>query len=148
MSNRKSLHTLLGAPRHESDSGFIALITAILLGAILMTVALSISTTGFFTRGQLLDAEYKERSRSLAEACVDVALLKLTANPLYTPPAGGETIPAAGANCVISLITATGSNVTIVTIAGFPDSTNGAVTKLSVVANKSTLAISSWTELP
>lgn len=129
----------------EYHSGFIALITAIVFSVILMVVAITLSTTGYFTRGQILDAEHKEHSRSLAEACVDVALLKLVANPLY---AGGETIPVSSSACVISSVIPSGSNFIIATTAGFPDSTNGAVTRLSVVASKSTLAISSWTELP
>ena len=68
----------------KKESGFVALITAIILSFILIIVTTTLNQTSFFTRSILLDSEYKERGAALAEACVDVARLKLANDPLYS----------------------------------------------------------------
>ncbi len=133
----------------RSGEGFIALITAIILGVVLMVVAISLSTTGYFTRGQVVDAEYKERSRSLAEACVHVALLRLAANP--SDP-GLVTVTIGSDSCAIGAISKTGSIYTIPTEAVFPASAfmSQAFTYLLIEANDiaSNLSIAEWKECP
>ena len=86
----------------KKDSGFVALITAIILTAILLIITVTLNQTSFFTRGILLDAEYKERSAALAEACVDVARLKLANDVSYS---GNETILIGSDECKIRPIT-------------------------------------------
>ena len=66
--------------------GFVALITAIILSLILIVITVTLNQSGFFTRSILVDSENKERSVGLAEACVDVAILRLANDPTY---AGG-----------------------------------------------------------
>lgn len=133
----------------NSGTGFIALITALVLGVILMVVALTLSTTGYFARGQVLDAEYKEHSRSLAEACVDIALLKLAANP---SDSGLVTVTIGSDSCVIGAILKTGSIYTIPTHAVFPASASvsQAFTYLLIKVNDiaSNLSIAEWKECP
>jgi len=130
-------------PRHQNqqESGFIALITAITLSLILILVAAALNQTEFFTRSAAQDAEYKEKSFSLAEACADEALLKLAANPAY---AGGETIPIDSDTCTVRPIDPTLDPITIETKAAFQDS----ITNLRVKAKNSDLSVQSWDELP
>jgi len=85
--------------KSNSNRGFVALMTAIILTAILLIVTITLNQTSFFTRGILLDSEYKERSFALAEACVDVARLKLANNILYNPT--NEIVPIGTRECVI-----------------------------------------------
>jgi len=66
--------------------GFIALITAIVLSAILLLIAAAGSMTGFYTRTNVLDAELKERSSAAAESCVEVAILGLALDEGYVGP--------------------------------------------------------------
>jgi len=88
--------------RHKKDSGFVALITAIILTAILLIVTITLNQTSFFTRGILLDSEYKERSAALAEACFDIARLKIANDSTY--PGGELAIPIGSGFCdVISV---------------------------------------------
>lgn len=89
--------------KSNSNGGFVALMTAIILIAILLIVTITLNQTSFFTRGILLDSEYKERSSALAEACVDVARLKLANNILYKPI--NEIVPIGDRECVIRSIT-------------------------------------------
>lgn len=130
--------------QQENEQGFIALITAIALSAILIAVTVALNQSGFFTRSALLDSEYKERSAALAQACVNTALLKLAANPAYT---GNEILTVQGDSC---LIRPTKINVpiagqdTIETSAIFQEAT----TNLSVVVNAPDFSILSWDEVP
>src|SRR3989344_1070246 len=54
--------------RLTSNGGFVALITAIILSVILITVTVALNRIGFLTRSEISDAEYKNRSSALAEA--------------------------------------------------------------------------------
>jgi len=133
----------------NKESGFIALITAILLAVILLVLVVTLNRTGFIARSEILDSEYKNRSFSLAEACVDSALLKLVTDPGYS---GGENIPVDGPNvCRVETVSFPGSQITINTSAIFPSTVPAglaAITKLQVVVNASDLSVVSWNELP
>ncbi len=123
---------------HSKDSGFVALMTAIILTAILLIVTITLNQTSFFTRGILLDSEYKERSAALAEACVDVARLKL-ANDITYP--GNEIIGVGGKQCKIWSITA-GSIIKVTA------TSSEAVTNLEVAVDPTDISVVSWKEVP
>ena len=125
--------------KYRKDSGFVALITAIILTAILLIVVVTLNQTSFFTRGILLDSEYKERSTALAEACFDIARLKLANDPTYS---GGElAIPIGSGFCDIRSVS---SNI-IKTRAV----SSGSVTNLEIeVGPPPNLSIISWEETP
>ncbi|MBI2609980.1 hypothetical protein HYW53_02280 [Candidatus Giovannonibacteria bacterium] len=128
----------------KSDNGFAALITVIVLSAILLTVALTLNQSGFFARSAILDSEYKERSSTLAEACVDQALVKLVADPAY---GGNETISFGADACSVRPIlfdSPASGKTTIETKANF----NEAITNLRIVVNSSDHALDSWVEIP
>lgn len=81
-------------------TGFIALTSALIISAVLLLVVATGSLSGFFTRGNVLNAEQKERSLALADACVDAARARLSGDPSY---AGGDivVVDAAGGLCQI-----------------------------------------------
>jgi hypothetical protein len=64
--------------RLQSEQGFIALISAILISVLLLAITLTISFSGYFARFNVLDSESKERSSALAEGCADTAILDLS----------------------------------------------------------------------
>jgi hypothetical protein len=72
------------ASPHE---GFIALMSAIIISAVLMLVVISGGLTGFFARANIFDAELKARSEAVADACLDQALLLIANNPAYVDTA-------------------------------------------------------------
>ncbi len=82
--------------KKKSEQGFIALMSAIIISMLLIMLSLAVSMTGFFGRFNILDAEYKQRSLVLAEACADSSLLKLITIPDY---AGNETINLGADSC-------------------------------------------------
>ena len=127
----------------KKQSGFVALITAIILSLILIIITTTFNQTNFFTRGMLLDSEYKERSAALAEACVDVARLKLANDPAYT--VSDLEVPIGGDKCFIKSVSPSGLTKTIKTEAVF----KGANTKLlvTVIVSPTNVSIDTWTEV-
>jgi len=123
-----------------SQQGYIALVSAIVISALLMTFTFALSFSGFFARFNILNSEYKERSIGLAEACADIALLKLSENSAYT---GGENVAVDGDSCHIYTVATVGANFEIYTDANF----NSAETNIKVVAAVSDLDIVSWGEI-
>lgn len=131
-----------GQNRHEE--GFVALMSAIVLSAVLIAVTVALNQAGFFARSALLDSEYKERSAALAEACANVALLKLAADPAY---AGGETLVLQSDSCRIRptrINSPIAGENTIETSAVFQE----ASTTLRIAARSSDFSIVSWDEVP
>lgn len=62
---------------YRNSQGFIALMSAIIISAVLLTIVATSSWGGFYKRSNGLDAELKARSVAAADACVAAALLSL-----------------------------------------------------------------------
>lgn len=124
----------------RKNSGFAALMSAIIISVILVLIMTNLGLTGFYSRADILDSELKDRSSALAEACVDIAILKLASNFSYT---GGEIITVSGSDtCTIHSINGSTDPIIITTKAIFQNAT----TNLSVKLNKSDLSVVSWEE--
>lgn len=123
------------------NSGYIALISAIIISVILMLIVLGTGLTGFSGRFNILDSEWKERSTALAEGCLDTARLKLAVDPSYTVTTP-ETITIGSGTCQIISVSSAWPK-TIVTQA----KPNNIYTNLTVVVPDAT-NITSWQELP
>ncbi len=61
----------------KKEGGYIALISAIVISAVLLIITFSANFSSFFARFNILDSEYKKVSVGLAEACVDIAMLEI-----------------------------------------------------------------------
>jgi hypothetical protein len=72
------------------NRGFIALMSVIIISAILLMLVFSVGVSSFLNRFDALDIENKRVSLGLAEACVSVAMLRLALNP--TTYGGGEVV--------------------------------------------------------
>ena len=96
----------------NNQSGFIALISVIIISLLLVTITVALSLVGFFGRFNILDNENKEISSGLAESCLDTVLLRLTQNPSYTPDPsmpGDQIISVGNRVCKISWINPSGT---------------------------------------
>jgi hypothetical protein len=67
----------------QRPQGFIALMSAIIISAILLIVVTTGGLTGFYSRSNILDAELKSRSAAAADACADQALLLIANDSAY-----------------------------------------------------------------
>ncbi len=124
----------------KKESGFIALISSIIISAVLVAVVFSLSFSGFFTRFNLLDSEYKERSYELAYACFNVAVLRLASDSGYL---GNETVTVGADTCQIRTITTPGTIETKAIM-----SVDGATTNLRGVINLTNFTVTSLIEVP
>ncbi len=124
------------------QTGFIALISATIIAVVLLLVTSSANLSGFYSRSNSLDAELKERSGAIAEACVDEALLKLANDSGYT---GNVDVIVDGANqCHIDSLVPSTDPIIITARADY----NHFFTRLEVKVDKTNLSVISWQELP
>lgn len=123
-------------------SGYIAITAAIVISAVLVLLASSLSVTGYFARFNILAAEYKETTVALAEACADLALWRLASDSSY---GGNESVTVVGAEtCMIKSVTHLGGQYVIETQGIFQK----AVTNIRVAVDDQDLSIISWEEIP
>jgi len=115
------------------NDGYIALISVIILGAILLAVVASISSVTFYQASNGLDGESKERAFALAYSCLDHALLKKAQDGSYT---GNETYFVGADQCAIGVITADQNGNFIIPASAV---IGGASANLSVLVDKTTL---------
>src|SRR5258708_7401043 len=66
------------------EGGFIALISAVIISALLLVITFTLSFAGYFARFNTLDIEFKKQSVALAEGCVDKTLLLLAQGTVIT----------------------------------------------------------------
>ncbi len=127
---------------NQKTAGYIAIITSLIFAAVLTLVITAVGLVSFVNRVTISSAHFKERSRALAEACVDAALLKLVSSSSY---AGNETIVVASDTCNIISVAASSTGKIISAQGVFQHSyTNLQVT----VSTGTTVAIVSWQEVP
>ena len=93
---------------YQSKNGFIALITVIIISAILLGLASAANTAGYFNRFTALDAEYKRTAFARAESCSNVELLSLAQNYAYAPAPNTPVALVGSTKCTINSITDVG----------------------------------------
>ncbi len=143
---------LLDIYENEED-GFVALISSIIIGSVLVAITFAMGFSSFIGRANILDAEFKEKSIGLAESCVDTAIILLQGNSGYapvTPP--GDNIPVGGDSCYIWSVAPVASwPKTIKVQAKYPLVSNkSSYTNLEVVVSKplNEVVVNSWKEIP
>lgn len=132
---------------NKKEDGYIALISVIMLSLVLITVISALSSDNYFSRYNILENEYKQRSSGLAEACVEYAFGKLAANPGYA--GNNETFMVGNSTCQVSAVSPPGSFPKIISTTGtYPrDGPQKSYTNLSVGVD-SNLRITFWQETP
>ncbi len=125
----------------KNNTGFIALVSAVIISVVLLLIATNLSITSFYSRSNILDSELKEKSLALAEACADTAILKLANNPTYTSSTN-ESVNVNGDNCIIQSVA--GANPKIISIR--TDYRNY-ITKLEISIDPATMSVIYWKEI-
>jgi hypothetical protein len=129
--------------KRPPQRGFIALISIIIIGAILAVLMYTLDTGMYFSRFDALSGENKRESLALAESCVHAALLKLAQNSSYVPGATGDKIAVdTGKNCTIcavlpNIVTRASYNAAFTTITATGTLANGVFTVSSWQENTS-----------
>ena len=129
----------------ENKKGFVALMSAIIISVILLLLVTNLSLTGFYSRLNILDSELKDRSSALAEACADMAILKLVNDINYVLVAMDHNISVKTEYCDIYSLTSTSSNITIITKANY---NNIYFTTLKIIVDSTNnMSVISWEEI-
>lgn len=90
-----------------NQSGFIALISILIIGAVILTISIGLSLRSIGETNMALNEELSNRAAALSNACAEDALLKLKTNLSY---AGGETIAVqSGLDCQILAVLGSGN---------------------------------------
>ena len=127
---------------HKRCGGFIALVSSIIIAVILLTAVVSLGSRGIAGRFILLDIENKQISQALAEACVQVAIIKIVNDAEY---AGlGVSVPVGTKTCTIVSVTTPPGGESIIQASA---NVNGATTNLVVKVDTVNVDIQSWEEV-
>jgi len=124
----------------KENSGYIALISAIVMTIILTLVSVTASHSSFFGRFDSLTLELKDRSYALAKGCLEHAKLKLAQEGSYL---GDEIIVVGADSCAIEPILVESGN-TVITSKATVENIN---TKLRLTVDSPTLRIVSLEEM-
>lgn len=124
----------------------MALISAVIVSALLITLGVTLSMTGFFARYNIANAEYKERSIALAEACGDLALAKIAMDSTYSLNNYMQTVEGTD-QCTIVSVISNGTIYTITTKANFPATPPASYTTIEIKAKVADLSLVSWLEI-
>ena len=148
--------------KRSPESGFIALMSVIIISFVLLFAVFSIGQRGIASRFLLLDLERKIQSEELAKACVQIAIIGVANDSLYAVSAASDIEQTVddGIFCYIHSVTPSGGQSIIETCAivpvpaqGTPSPCSsspgplGATTNLRVTIDSGTGAILSSTEL-
>lgn len=90
--------------RGNSQKGFIALISSIILSIILLGLTLRVSSSNFSARSNALQSEFKSISVALAKSCSQNALLRLSQEYWYIPEENGDVVYIDEEKCIITEI--------------------------------------------
>lgn len=130
----------------KQPKGFIALMSALVISAVLLLIITGGSLSGFYTRMDALNGEYKERSYALAQACVSETLLALANDPAY---AGGATTTVSGSGqCYTGPIAKSGSLPSDTYTFRTRSYVSGAYSSIDVTASVGDLSITKQAEVP
>ncbi len=127
--------------RQGRPSGFVALLSAVIISAALLVLAISGNLAGFYHRFNVLDREEKAESFALAEACASVALLQLGENPDW---AGNATSTVGSDECYIGPVSHSGTEALFETRGVY----HHAYTTLQITFDTQTLSVVAWKEVP
>ncbi len=130
------------------ESGYIALVSVVIMSAVLLLILVAVGGTSVSSRLGILSYEYKLQSSSLADGCVDVALLKLINNSNYNPT--NELVKLGANTCTIVSVTSNGGQKIIQVRGIYPETgVNRSYTNLQVQATVSNgnIVVNSWEEV-
>lgn len=132
------------APRARARlrTGFIALVSVILISFMLVVFAASVGMSGYYARANQLNSEVKEQSIASARACVEKAIVDIAASH---PTTGTVTFGGGVYSCTINAITAD-SPVSGQTTIKSQGVYQRSYTNLVVVVDSDTQDVISWRE--
>lgn len=127
----------------ENNKGFIALITIIIVLALVLLVGISASLLSISESDMGLEKSQSAETFYLATACAEQALMKLRENPSYS---GNEPLNFDSGNCYIFPLEIVGSQGRIVKTSGNAYNQISKI-KVEIAAINPVMQITSWQEV-
>jgi hypothetical protein len=87
-----------------SNRGFVALISAVIIAALLVGLCFSVSSSEFTARIGILNSGLHKTSVYLADSCADTALYDISQNFSYAVPLTGQIMAVGNNSCTIASI--------------------------------------------
>lgn len=131
--------------------GYITLITVIIVGAIVATVAVFLLLTGVGSSKSSRGVESNASAKAAAAGCANLALAAIQANTsLTTPASGNQTLDPTSEETCNYQISGTSPNYTIVSTGTVDANGGNYVRRLTITLNQVApqLIIASWQETP
>jgi hypothetical protein len=98
--------------KKKKNSGFVAIIIAVIVGIVLILMSLSMATMSYYAGIGGVDIQKRDDSYVAAFSCFDTAWYKLSDDLDYL---GNETIAVGSNSCHIDPITSQGAGFVIIT---------------------------------
>ena len=133
---------LSGSKSFFGEQGYIALLSVLILGAVSLSVALVLLTTGTDSQKAALVTQHSAQARGLAASCGDEALQQLRDNNAFT---GTNSLTVGQGNCSYTVTNTGSSTRTIDTTGNVSDVTRRV--KIYVTITSSSISITSWQEV-
>lgn len=128
---------------NKENKGYIALVSVIILGGILLAVVASVSLLSYHRGATEIDYQSKQLSFFLAYSCLDHALLQLASDKSYS---GNETHYIGSFECSVGQIVVKKGGVASSIMIPTSATLDGAKTGLSVYVDYTTLSTISLQE--
>ena len=130
--------------KHASRSGFVLLITVLIVGAIGTAILSSLLLLGISANKVSLSVQESAQALASAQACAEYALLQLRESPTYT---GNESLPIDGHTCDIRTINGIGNTNRSICVEG---RAGDSYRRLEIVVDRilPVTKVFSWQEVP
>lgn len=131
------------ARRTKNSSGFVALVSLLVIGAFILVMSTSISVRSISETAMSSGGELAQRAHASANLCAEQALMKLENTLSYT---GNETLTIDGVSCTINAISGSGNTSRTVTahstVSNYSRKVQVVVSQISPI-----MLITSWQEV-
>jgi hypothetical protein len=99
------------ANKEKMDNGFIALISVVIIEALILLISIGVSLRSITESNISLDEQWSNRALSLSNACAEIALMKIESVLNYN---GNEIIMIDGDSCEIMPLEGSGNTNRII----------------------------------
>jgi hypothetical protein len=126
----------------ENESGYIALLAVLIVGAAALAIGIVLLTTSIDSQRNALVTQQSKQARSLAVACGQEALQAIHDNTAYT---GTNNVSLGQGSCSYTVANTGGSNRTI-TVSAVVNSINRKILIYATIGS-SNISVTSWQEV-
>jgi len=134
---------------NSNNEGFVVLITVLILGVVLTTIAIFLLLTGSNASISAQSVDGGVEAKSAATGCAELALLAIQANPSLATPSSGSSTLSSSENCTYNISGST-PKYTILAVGNFTQGTNTYIHNLDIITSQvsPSIIISSWQDTP